>query len=170
MQRLLVMVALGFSSLTAPAQAGDFKLGTVDYSRAIQDIEEGKQAQSRLDAMYAGEKAKLEQLEVELNALNEEYESKKAILSDTAREDYEMRLQQKWMEYQQAYAQADLEMQTAYFSAMETLMSGLKTVTESVGSEGGYDLILETSTGVVLYSTTGVDLTPKVIERYNSTH
>ena len=169
MKRFLAMAGLGLS-LATPALAADFKLGTVDYSRAIQEIDEGKEAQSRLDAMYAGEKAKLEQLEIELGALNEEYESKKAILSDPAREDYEVRLQTKWMEYQQAYAQADLEMQTAYFSAMETLMAGLKTTTETVGSEAGYDLILETSTGVVLYSKSNVDITDKVIERYNSTH
>lgn len=169
MKRFLAMTALALSMAT-PAWAGDFKLGTVDYSRAIQEIDEGKAAQARLDAMYAGEKAKLEQLEIELQALNEEYESKKAILSDTAREDYEIRLQTKWMEYQQAYGQADLEMQTAYFSAMETLMAGLKTTTEKVGAEGGYDLILETSTGVVLYSKTTVDMTDTVIERYNSTH
>ena len=169
MKRLLGMAALGLS-LTTSAFAGDFKLGTVDYSRAIQEIDEGKAAQARLDAMYAGEKAKLEQLEVELTALQEEYESKKAILSDPAREDYEIRLQNKWMEYQQAYGQADLEMQTAYFSAMETLMTGLKSTTETLGTEGGYDLVLETSTGVVLYSTAGVDLTDKVIERYNATH
>ena len=109
MKRFLAMASLGLT-LATPAFAADFKLATVDYSRAIQEIDEGKAAQARLDAMYAGEKAKLEQLEIELGALNEEYESKKAILSDPAREDYEVRLQTKWMEYQQAYAQADLEM------------------------------------------------------------
>ncbi len=160
---LAVVFAIVFWS--APADAA--KIGTVDYGRAIQEIDEGKAAQQRLDTMYAGEKAKIEQLEAELNSLAQEYESKRAILSDTARAEYEQRLTQKQYEFQQAYAQADYEMQVAYFSAMEQLMSGLQTVAEDIGREGSYELILEVSQGMVLYSS-GADLTDTVIQRYNA--
>jgi Skp family chaperone for outer membrane proteins len=157
------------ATLSAPAYAQEFQLGVVDYSRAIQDIEEGKKAQSRLDAMYAGEKAKLEQLEAEYNALLTEYQSKAAVLSDTAKAEYEQRLMELQYAYQQALYQAEWEMQGAYFSAMEQLMSGLRTTAEEVGASGNYDLILESSQGIVLYHS-GEDLTDKVIAEYNKKH
>ncbi|MFT5584848.1 MAG: Skp family chaperone for outer membrane protein, partial [Cognaticolwellia sp.] len=90
--QLLSFFLLTFSAATPAAQAEDFKLGVVDYGRAIQDIEEGKQSQSRLDAMYAGEKAKLEQLEAEYNALVTEYQQKEPVLSAEAKKQYEQRL------------------------------------------------------------------------------
>lgn len=166
LSRLLAVLFAAFV-FGAPAHAGDAKIGTVDYGRAIQEIDEGKAAQARLDAMYAGEKAKIEQMEIDLQKLIEEYQSKQAILSDTARAEYEQRLGQKQMEYQQAYANADYEMQNAYFSAMEQLMGGLGVVAEEIGKEGSYDLILEVSQGSVLYSG-GTDLTDQVIQRYNT--
>ena len=164
--RLLAVFFAAFVFAT-PAFAGDAKIGTVDYGRAIQEIDEGKAAQARLDAMYAGEKAKIEGMEIELQKMLEEYQSKQAILSDTARAEYEQRIGQKQMEYQQAYAQADYEMQNAYFTAMEQLMGGLGTVAEEIGKEGDYDLILEVSQGSVLYSG-GTDLTDQIIQRYNA--
>jgi len=161
----LLSVLFAVFALSSTADAA--KIGTVDYGRAIQEIDEGKAAQQRLDTMYAGEQAKIQQLEAELTALGQEYESKRAILSDTARAEYEQRLTQKQYEFQQAYAQADYEMQAAYYSAMEQLMTGLKGVAEDIGKEGSYDLILEVSQGMVLYSS-GEDLTDKVIQRYNA--
>lgn len=161
------VLAVLFAVFALSSTADAAKIGTVDYGRAIQEIDEGKAAQTRLDTMYAGEKAKIEMLEAQLTALAQEYESKRAILSDTARSEYEQRLTQQQYEFQQAYAQADYEMQIAYYSAMEQLMSGLQGVAEDLGKEGGYDLILEVSQGMVLYSS-GEDLTDKVIQRYNA--
>jgi outer membrane protein len=163
----LVLTALFFA---APAQAADFKLGTVDYSRAIQEIEEGKAAQQRLDTMYAGKRAELEQMELNLQSLMQEYQSKQAVLSDTAKMEYEQRLYNLQVEYQQGYTAAEMEMQQAYYGAMESLMVGLKETAETLGGEGGFDLILEVSQGSVLYAKSGVDMTDKVIQRYNSTH
>lgn len=168
--RLMALVLTALFFFSTSAQAGEFKLGTVDYSRAIQEIEEGKAAQTRLDTMYAGKRAELEQMEVSLNALIQEYQSKQAILSDAAKMEYEQRIYEAQVTYQQSYSAAEYEMQAAYFGAMENLMAGLKTTAETLGSEGNYDLILEVSQGSVLYAKTGVDMTDKVIQRYNSTH
>jgi outer membrane protein len=167
--QLLSFFLLTFSAATPTAQAADFKLGVVDYGRAIQDIEEGKKAQTRLDAMYAGEKAKLEQMEAEYNALVTEYQQKEPVLSTEAKKQYEQRLYEMQAAYQQALYQADWEMQGAYYSAMEQLMTGLRTTAETMGKEGGYDLILESSQGMVLYHN-GVDMTDLLIARYNKDH
>lgn len=167
--QILSLFLLTFSAVSPEAHAEDFKLGVVDYGRAIQDIEEGKKAQSRLDAMYAGEKAKLEQLEAEYNALVTEYQQKEPVLSAEAKKQYEQRLYEMQATYQQALYQADWEMQGAYYSAMEQLMTGLRATAELMGKEGGYDLILESSQGMVLYHD-GVDMTDALIARYNKDH
>ena len=167
--QILSFFLLTFSAAAPDAHAEEFKLGVVDYGRAIQYIEEGKKSQSRLDTMYAGEKAKLGQLEAEYNALLTEYQQKEPVLSTEAKKQYEQRLVDMQATYQQALYQADWEMQGAYYSAMEQLMSGLRITAELMGKEGNYDLILESSQGMVLFHS-GVDMTDALIARYNKDH
>ncbi|MED5373590.1 MAG: OmpH family outer membrane protein [Myxococcota bacterium] len=167
--RILSLLLLAVTFWAPAANASDFKLGVVDYGRAIQEIEEGKKAQARLDTMYAGEKAKLEQMEAEYNALVTEYQQKEPMISEEAKKQYEQRLYEMQINYQQAVAKADWEMQGAYYSAMEQLMTGLRATAETLGKEQGYDLILESSQGIVLYQS-GTDMTDAVIARYNRDH
>lgn len=167
--RFALLVFCFFAALLPMnVQAADLKILTVDYSRAIQEIEEGKAAQARLDKMYEGKKAEIEQMENDIRSLQQEYQSKASILTDTARQDYEKRLYEMQYKYQELYAGADLAMQQAYVSSMERLMGGLKEVAEQVGRERNVDLILEVSQGAVLYSKAELDITDEVIKRYNA--
>ena len=90
--RLLMAVFVAMMTFAPASWAADFKVATIDYNRAIQEIEEGKQAQARLDKMLEGKRAEIEQLEADLRSLQQEYQSKAAVLSDSARQDYERRL------------------------------------------------------------------------------
>lgn len=154
----------------AAAASASPKILTVDYSRAIQEIEEGKAAQARLDKMYEGKKAEIEQMENDIRALQQEYQSKASLLTDAAKQDYEKRLYEMQYKYQELYANADMQMQQAYVSAMERLMTGLKEVAAEVGRERNVDLVIEVSQGSVLYSRAEMDITDEVIKRYNATH
>lgn len=168
---LRALVLLLFTLLVSfRADAAEFKIATVDFSRAINEIEEGKQAQARLDRMLQGKRAEIEQLEADIRALGQEYETKAPLLTDAAKAEYEKKLYDMQMRYQQLYAQADMDMQTAYASAMESLLAGLKVVAEEIGKERGLDLVLEVSSGAVLYSKNGTDITDEVIRRYNTKH
>lgn len=165
---LLLMAFALFASLRA--EAAEFKIATVDFSRAINEIEDGKAAQARLDRMLQGKRAEIEQLETDIKALENEYITKQALLTEAAKQEYEKRLYEMQMRYQQLYAQADMDMQTAYASAMESLLAGLKATAEEIGKERGLDLVLEVSSGAVLYSKSGTDITDEVIKRYNASH
>ena len=168
LRSLLLIVFALFASVRA--EAADFKVATVEFTRAINEIEEGKHAQARLDRMLQGKRAEIEQLEADIRALDSEYQTKKAMLNDASRQEYEQRLYEMQARYQQLYTQADYDMQTAYASAMESLLAGLKVTAEEIGKERGLDLVLEVSSGTVLYSKSGTDITDEVIKRYNASH
>ena len=69
-----LMLLAGVFSLSATA--GDTKIGIVDFTRAINETNEGRAAQSRLDSMVNGKKAELEQMEANLQAMATEYQEK----------------------------------------------------------------------------------------------
>ena len=97
---LLSSLLLALAFFAGPTLAADLTIATVDFNKALNEIEDGKSAQERLDTMYQGKKAEIEQLEANLQALSEEYQAKQAVLSDTARQDYENRLMQQNANYQ----------------------------------------------------------------------
>jgi outer membrane protein len=162
------LLALLVLLVPVSAVADGLKVGVVDFSRALNEISDGQQAQGRLESMLAGKRAEIEQMEANLVALQQEYESKSNVISESARRDYQQRMAEAQQTYQQAFMQSDAEMQQAYVQVMETLVTKLKTQAESVGRDQGLDLVLEASQGAVLFSAPALDITDEVIKRYNA--
>jgi outer membrane protein len=158
-------VLVGLFSGTAFAQSA--KIGVVDFTRAINETNEGKAAQTRLDSMVAGKKAELEQMEASLQALAAEYQAKGPTLSAEARQGYEQRLYQGQGQLQQSAAMNEQAMQAQYVQVMDTVFNSLKSHASAIGKAGGYTVILESSQGGVLFAKDGIDLTDQVIARAN---
>jgi Skp family chaperone for outer membrane proteins len=58
-------------------------------------------------------------------------------------------------------------MQQLYTQLMEGLLAKMRAIAGDIGKEKGYDLILETSAGGVVYWGNTLDITPDLIARYN---
>jgi len=152
------------------AFAQSVQIGTVDVTRALNEVAEGQAAQARLDIMFQGKQAELEQMEADLMAQKQEYDAKVAVLSDAARQEYEQKLYQGQMAYQQTAMGFEQQMQGAYLQAMESLTNKMKTIAGEIAQEKGFTLVLEVSQGVVLYAAPGTDITDQVIARYNAAY
>lgn len=164
----LFLLAVALLSAVPEAAAGELKIATVDLNRVMNEVEEGKAEQARLQTIYEGKRAELAQMEEALVSLNKEYQSQAAVLSATAKQDYEQRLYQQQATYQQAMALAEQEMQQAQLQVMDKLMGKMREVAEQVAKEKGYTMVLESSQGLVVWADESVDITADVITRYNA--
>jgi Skp family chaperone for outer membrane proteins len=72
------------------------------------------------------------------------------------------------MQYQQTAQQSEAEMQQMYVQLMEGLLAKMRAIASEIGKEKGYDLILETSAGGVVYWGSTLDITQDLITRYNA--
>jgi outer membrane protein len=165
--RVLLAVLTILILAAPPASAADLKIATVDLNRAINEVEDGKQAKVNLEKIYEGKAAELAQMEQSIMALQEEYRSKEPMLSQTAKEEFAQRIYQAQGEYQQAMMVADQSMQAAQMQAMDQLFAKMKTIAGAIAGEKGYDLVLESSQGIVVYADPSMDITDAVIARYN---
>lgn len=164
-----LLTLLTAATLLAPvADAADLKIATVDLSLVMAEVDEGKQAEARLKTIYDGKAAELQGMEANLRTMTEEYQSKASILSDAARQEQEQVLYQAQMTYQQAMVMAEQEMMQAQAQAMESLMAKMKVTATTIAKEKGYDMVLESSQGIVVFSDPGLDITTEVIQRYNA--
>lgn len=164
--RFFALFALLFAFAgSAHAQA---KIATVDFQRALENVSEGATTKARLEGMFAEKKAALEKMATQLKSQQTELEKQSVILSDAAKMQKQKEFETAYMQYQQAAAVAEGEMQQAYMGAMENLIEKMKKLTQTIATEKGYTLVIEVNEGGVVYSAPTIDITSELITRYNA--
>ncbi len=164
--RLLSVFVLLFAFAgTASAQV---KIATVDFQKALENVSEGATTKARLEGMFAEKKSALEKKAAQLKTMQTELEKQSVILSDAAKAQKEKEFETAYMQYQQAAAVAEGEMQQAYMAAMEQLIEKMKKLTQTLATEKGYTLVIEVNEGGVVYVAPTIDITSDLITRYNA--
>jgi outer membrane protein len=157
-----VLLALLFA---VSAHAGT--IAVVDFERAVNETEEGKAAQERLDTMYSTRKTEIERLRDELMAEMEDYQARSMILSEEARTETEKRLVEKQQTFEQTYLKYQTEMQQTYMTLLQDLDDKMRRLTQTVAAENGYAVVLDRA-AVVYFGGDTVDMTDQLITRYNA--
>lgn len=160
-----VLLTMGVSKVYA-AQA-DLKVGVVDFQRAINETDEGKRVEQQLNSSLSEKKKKFDILKNELEALRVDFEKQKLVLTGKPLDDAKQSLQNKFIEVEKTGATYEQELNQKKAEALQRMISGLQEIVQQIGKEGGYNLIFEKSQGV-LFSSSGEDITDRVIKAYNS--
>jgi outer membrane protein len=166
-QRLALFVALLFVAAPAVAAEGP-KVAVVDFQKALDSVADGEAARKKLDAAMKEKQASIKTLETQLKGMKDEYDKQSLILSEAARKQKEQEFMNAQMQYQQTAQQSEAEMQQMYVQLMEGLLAKMRAIASEIGKEKGYDLILETSAGGVVYWGSALDITQELITRYNA--
>jgi len=178
----MVAVALGLSMAeTAQAQ----KVGVVDLQAVLDQSVRGRSAKDRLrelgDRIQQEIKSKLEfkrQKEEELQKLQTEFRTQKDLLTEQARaakdEDYRRRARElkRFIDDTNRFTEdATQEFREREIRETQGLLLSVRKVVQEIGEREGYNLVLEgnENTAVVLYFNKAIDITPKVIQRFDQT-
>ncbi len=169
----VLAATLALSAASATLAAGEafaqaVKIATVDFQRAISEVNEGKAAKARLEKMFDEKRMALQKMEQQLMTAQADYEKQAMVLSDAARKAKEQELMQAQASFQQTYMQSEQDFQMAYGQAMDGLITKMKTLTEVLAKEKGYSLVIEVNEGGVVYTSPAFDLTADLITRYNA--
>jgi len=164
----LLRTAVASAALLMPAFSWAGGLATVDFQQALNDVNEGKIVQARLEGMYTEKKKALGEMEKQLMAMQQEYEQQALVMTPDALKAKEREMMQAQMVYQQELQKAEMEFQAQYNKEMEILLGKMADICEEIGKEKGYDMVLERNAGVVYSS--GADLTSELVTRYNAKH
>src|SRR5436305_11905715 len=98
MRRFLVPLALLLAAGGAFAQA--MKIGYVDVQRAVQEVEEGKAARTRLKAELDKKRDDLDVKRANLEKMKTEYDKQAPVLSEDAKKKKQEELQKAFVEAQ----------------------------------------------------------------------
>ena len=176
----MVVIAWGLGvAETAHAQ----KVGIVDLQGVLDQSVRGRAAKDRLrdlgDRLQQEIKSKLEfkrQKEEELQKLQTEFRTQKDLLTEQARaakdEDYRRRARElkRFIDDTNRFTEdATQEFREREIRETQGLLLSVRKVVQEIGEREGYNLVLEgnENTAVVLYFNKAIDITPKVVQRFD---
>jgi outer membrane protein len=157
---LLFMFALG-------AQAADLKIGYVDLNKALNESDAGKKAVKTLEEIFKTKQAVIDEKQKEIRKLDEELAKQTSILNPDAlkgkREDFE-RLKR---DFQRMIKDSEEEVEKKRADFMDRIIKELSETIRKTGEEEGYAVILEKNEAGLIYSSEKLDLTDKIVKKYN---
>ncbi len=155
--------------LAGPAMAKDMKLGYVDMPRALNEVQDGKNAKAKLKKDFEGKQIELDRLQNELKEKRDAFEKQQGMMKADVKQRKAEELQRSFMDLQQTYAKLQKELMAKESALTQGIYQKLSLVIDSIGDRDGYTLIMDIG-DTVLYHKSHMDLTDEIIKEYNRRH
>jgi len=152
----------GFST----AQASDTKIAVVDMNRAMNDVKEGKEIKARLEKQAVSRREALEKKGRALEEMQKDFERKVALMSDEAKRNRAMEIQEQAKEFEKSRMDAEREMMGLQNDLQDDLTERLKSILVELAGQKGYTMVVEKQ--VVWYSDSTDDLTAELVEAFDA--
>jgi outer membrane protein len=160
----LATIVLAGSANTVEAQV---KIGVVDLQRAINETEDGRQAQRRLKKLFDERQKSLDAKQTSLKAQKESLERQQGVLAEDAFRKKAEKFQSELMELQNEYMQYQQELSQKEAELTQKILEKMQAILRRIGQTDGYTMIIEANEGGVVWVPANLDLTDVLIQRYN---
>jgi outer membrane protein len=160
-----VMVAV-LAVVPAVARA-EQKIGYFDVKRILQEVDEAKDQRDRLQGEFTKKQKELDSLKDELEKMQKEYQAKQGVLSPSAREEMQGKMQEKALKAQQRYMELQQELAGKEQQALGDLLSKLEPVVQEIANSEGYTYVFEKNEAGLFFGPSQHDLTAQLIRKYN---
>jgi outer membrane protein len=178
----LAQHAISHSAWAAQATTSPLKMGIVDLDRALKESTAGKQALQTLKQFrdkvvkeINEKKRQKDSKEVTLRDLQTELTSQSLVLSETAKRDKEetyrrqVRELRKFIDDSNRFIEeSERELREREAEITSKLLRELLDVIRAVGKEESFTIIFERNDRFLLYAADAIDLTEKIIKRFET--
>ncbi|KJU85460.1 outer membrane chaperone Skp [Candidatus Magnetobacterium bavaricum] len=160
-----VVMLVCFNGKVMAQSGGGQKLAFVDVQKVLSDSEPGKKAKASLETFVKSHQGKIDEKEKAIEKLKGEIENKGTALSEDAKKKKQDELQSMMRDLKRMASDAQEDIRKKESEITKDVFKDIKDIIGAVGKEEGYSAIMDNN--VLLYSGDGVDVTEKVIKKYN---
>lgn len=164
---IALLSALTLWNVTSAASA-EVKIAVVDLQRALNETEDGRQAQRRLKKLFEKRQASLDATQEKLKKQKESIEKQQDVLSQDALRKKVEAYQQELVKLQTEYVDYQRELAAKESELTQKILEKMQEILRRIGQTDGYTLIVEANEGGVVWVPSNLDLTDTVIQRYNA--
>ena len=157
---ILLMLLLSFS-------AAEVKIGYVDSNEIMSKFEEVRQVQVDLEKEQRRLESEFNNLVGQLDSLQQDYERQRLLMSETRRQEKEneiINMKKSAEEFQLKKFGPEGDIYRKQNELLKPVLKKIDDAIQKVGSEQGYDFILDAMSGALLYALDSHNLTEDVME------
>jgi len=162
-------MALGAVLATAGIGRGaEQRIGVVDMQRALNECNAGRKAKDQVKGKFEKAQEDLKRQREDLDRRRDDYDKKALALSEDQRRDLEKDIEGRATEFKRKYEDLQRDLKRTDGELTSGIVEDLYGVVQQYGPEHGYSMILEASSGALLYSEKSNDITDEIIKIYDS--
>jgi len=154
--------------LAGTVAAADFKVAVVDMQRALNECEAGKHAKDQVKGKFDKAQDQLKKQRDDLDKAREDFDKKALVLKEDQRRDLEKDFEAKQLEFKRRYEDFQRDLKRTDAELTSGIVEQLYGIVSEIGAEKGYTMVLESSSGALLYNDKSIDITDDVIKAHNA--
>lgn len=171
MKRLFRHILLGLACvlpLALPGRArAELKIGYVDFQRALLEVNDAKQAKSRLQSIADERKKKWEKEQRDLMKEKDAFEKQMSAMSADARNQRQTDLGKKAYDMSQRFEKEKADLAQKEQSEMQAIFAKMNPIIASIAQREGMTFIFEKNEAGILYAPAYLDITNELVRLYN---
>lgn len=169
--RLLpVLVLVLLFSAVMNAQTAPSKIGVINIQAAVFGCNEGQRDFQALQKKFEPKKAEIDSAAKEIDDLQKQLNTQGDKLNEEARNNLAKQIDTKKRNAQRSYEDAQNDFQAQQQEIFQRILAKMSAVLEKYVKENGYTVVLDASAqdSPVIYATEAANITPAVVEAYNT--
>jgi outer membrane protein len=152
-----------------PARGADVAhIGVVDFQKILATSEAGKQAQAEIEKKGKAMEADLKARGAELEDAKARFDKEALVMSQEKRAEKERELRIKLMDFKDKEKQYKQEFNNFNMELVGQFRTEVFKIAEELGKKEGFLLILEKRESGILYCPSSIDITDRIVEKYNA--
>lgn len=168
--RKIIIIMIAVLCLSSFAVADSLKLAYIDTDRVMMECSDTQEAQRQFEAEQQTWNQEIEEMDTEIQQLNNEFEQKQLILTESGKEEFRTKitelLQERDRRVSEVFGEGGLAMQKNE-ELLEPILTKLRDIIDDISTEQNIDMVFDASTGGILYAVPKLDITEDVIDRMN---
>ncbi len=169
MKKMIITILLAMLSSTL-VFAASLNLAYIDTDRVMKESQDTQEAQQLFQTEQQAWQEEIQDMDTEIQRMKDDFEQKKLILKESGKEEAMNKIQelviQRDEKVNEIFGESGKAMQKNA-ELLEPILDKLKSVIESISTDDNIDVVLDASTGGILYAVPSLDITDLVIERMN---
>jgi len=153
--------------VSVPAFAAELKVGYVDLQRALPEVEEGRTAKSRLQAVLDQKQKELDKEQDALRKEKETLDKQASAMSDEVRTQKQTDLQKRLFDLAQKWEKGKAEMANRERTELQAIFQKMDPIISAIAQREGLTMVFEKTDSGLVYAPASLDLTNELVRMYN---
>ena len=148
--------------------AAELRVAVVDMQRALNECDAGKKAKDQVKAKFERSQDSLKKQREDLDRMKEDYDRKALVLKEEERRNLEKDLENRTLEFKRKYEDFQRDLKRTDAELTSSIVEELYGIVRDYGAKNNYTLVLEASSGSLLYADKSVDVTAEIVKLHNA--